>query len=50
MSTANAGWLFHQVQIGDPVITVGSKRRVEPGNGYSDWNLSYAQYARGSAL
>jgi lipoprotein-anchoring transpeptidase ErfK/SrfK len=50
MSTANAGWLFHQVQIGDPVVTVGSRRRVEPGNGYSDWNLSYAQYAKGSAL
>ena len=50
MSTANAGWLFRQVQIGDPVITVGSKRKVEPGNGYSDWNLSYAQYAKGSAL
>jgi lipoprotein-anchoring transpeptidase ErfK/SrfK len=50
MSTANAAWLFSQVLIGDPVVTVGSKRRVEDGNGYSDWNLSYARYAKGSAL
>jgi lipoprotein-anchoring transpeptidase ErfK/SrfK len=50
MSTGNAAWLFHQVQIGDPVVTVGSRRRVEDGNGYSDWNLSYAEYAKGSAL
>jgi lipoprotein-anchoring transpeptidase ErfK/SrfK len=50
MSTANARWLFDRVLIGDPVITTGSRRRVELGNGYADWNLSYAQYAKGSAL
>src|SRR5215217_5134945 len=50
MSTGNARWLFDQVLIGDPVITTGSRRRVELGNGYADWNLSYAQYAKGSAL
>jgi lipoprotein-anchoring transpeptidase ErfK/SrfK len=50
MSTGNARWLFNQVVIGDPVITTGSSRRVELGNGYADWNLSYAEYAKGSAL
>jgi len=50
MSTSNARWLFNQVLIGDPVITTGSRRRVESGNGYADWNLSYAEYAKGSAL
>ena len=50
MSTANARWLYNQVLIGDPVITTGSSRRVEFGNGYADWNLSYAEYAKGSAL
>ena len=50
MSTGNARWLFDQVLIGDPVITTGSRRRVELGNGYADWNLSYPQYAKGSAL
>jgi lipoprotein-anchoring transpeptidase ErfK/SrfK len=50
MSTGNARWLFNRVLIGDPVITTGSRRRVEMGNGYADWNLSYAEYAKGSAL
>jgi lipoprotein-anchoring transpeptidase ErfK/SrfK len=50
MSTANAAWLFNRTLIGDPVVTTGSSRGVEYGNGYSDWNMSYAQYKKGSAL
>ena len=50
MSNADAAWLYNNTLIGDPVITTGSNRRVEDGNGYSDWNLSYAQYKKGSAL
>jgi lipoprotein-anchoring transpeptidase ErfK/SrfK len=50
MSTGDAAWLFNRVLIGDPVITTGSSRGMEPGNGYGDWNLSYAQYKKGSAL
>jgi lipoprotein-anchoring transpeptidase ErfK/SrfK len=50
MSTGNAAWLFNRVLIGDPVITTGSSRGMESGNGYGDWNLSYAQYKKGSAL
>ena len=50
MSNGNAAWLYNNTLIGDPVITTGSSRRVEDGNGYSDWNLSFAQYKKGSAL
>jgi lipoprotein-anchoring transpeptidase ErfK/SrfK len=50
MSTADAAWLFHRTLIGDPVITTGSSRGMEYGNGYSDWNMSYAQYKKGSSL
>ena len=50
MSTGNAAWLFGQVLIGDPVVTTGSSRGLERGNGYTDWNISYSQYAKGSAL
>jgi lipoprotein-anchoring transpeptidase ErfK/SrfK len=50
MSTGNAAWLFGQVLIGDPVVTTGSSRGLERGNGYTDWNISYKQYAKGSAL
>jgi lipoprotein-anchoring transpeptidase ErfK/SrfK len=50
MSTRDASWLFHHTLIGDPVVTTGTSRRVEHGNGYSDWNISYARYKKGSAL
>jgi lipoprotein-anchoring transpeptidase ErfK/SrfK len=50
MSTGNAAWLFNRVLIGDPVVTTGSSRGMEPGNGYGDWNISYATYKKGSAL
>lgn len=38
---ADGKWLFSHVQAGDPVVTVGTKRRMELGNGYGDWNLSW---------
>jgi hypothetical protein len=50
MSNGNAAWLYSNTLIGDPVITTGTNRRIEDGNGWSDWNLSYAQYKKGSAL
>ena len=50
MSTGNAAWLFNRVLIGDPVVTTGSSSGMEPGNGYGDWNISYATYKKGSAL
>ena len=50
MSTGDAAWLFNRSLIGDPVVTTGSSRGVKYGNGYSDWNMSYAQYKKGSAL
>ncbi len=50
MSNADAGWLINNTLIGDPVVTTGTSRRMELWNGYGDWNLSYAQYKKGSAL
>ena len=50
MSTENAAWLFNRVQVGDPVVTTGSSRGLEKGNGYTDWNVSWSQYKKGSAL
>jgi lipoprotein-anchoring transpeptidase ErfK/SrfK len=50
MSTGDAAWLFSRSLIGDLVITTGTSRGMEYGNGYSDWNMSYAQYKEGSAL
>jgi lipoprotein-anchoring transpeptidase ErfK/SrfK len=50
MSTADAAWLFKRVQVGDPVVTTGSNRGLEKGNGYTDWDVSWSQYQKGSAL
>jgi lipoprotein-anchoring transpeptidase ErfK/SrfK len=50
MSTADAGWLYTRTLVGDPVITTGTSKHMELGNGYGDWNVSYKQYAKGSAL
>jgi lipoprotein-anchoring transpeptidase ErfK/SrfK len=50
MSVDNAGWLYENALIGDPVVTTGTSKSLEQGNGYADWNISYSQYKKGSAL
>lgn len=50
MSPANAIWLFNQSTVGDIVQVVGSPRTLEPGNGYTDWNVSWSEWTAGSAL
>ena len=50
MSTGDAAWLFSRVNIGDPVVTTGSSRGLEDGNGWTDWEMSFSQYRKGSAL
>jgi lipoprotein-anchoring transpeptidase ErfK/SrfK len=50
MSVADSQWLYEATLIGDPVVTTGSNRGIEQGNGYADWNISYAKFKKGSAL
>jgi lipoprotein-anchoring transpeptidase ErfK/SrfK len=50
MSTADADWLYHMSVRGDVVEYVGTDLSIEPGNGWSDWNLSWSDYRKGSAL
>ena len=50
MSTSNADWLYHMTVRGDVVTYTGTDRTIEPGNGYDDWNISWADYKAGSAL
>ena len=50
MSTDNAKWLFGIVKPGDPVVVTGTARGLEAGNGWTDWNVSYDQWKKGSAL
>ena len=50
MSLADAQWYFQQTLRGDPVIVTGTTRHMEPGNGWTDWNTTWAAYKAGSAL
>jgi len=50
MSTGNAAWLFSQVKVGDPVVVSGTAKPIERGNGYTDWNISFEEFKKFSAL
>src|SRR5262245_32159345 len=50
LSAANARWLFNRTKVGDPVTVTGTERRLEPGNGWTAWDLTWADYVKGSAL
>ncbi|WP_233604500.1 Ig-like domain-containing protein [Micromonospora sp. HM5-17] len=50
MSTENAKWLFNQTRVGDPVVIKGTERKLQNGNGWTDWNMSWEEYVKGSAL
>ncbi|RYJ04217.1 MAG: hypothetical protein EON52_16715 [Actinomycetales bacterium] len=50
MSTKDAAWVFAQSKRGDVVSYVGSPRRLEPGNGWTDWNRSWDEWLEGSAV
>jgi lipoprotein-anchoring transpeptidase ErfK/SrfK len=46
MSTANAKWLYDRSKVGDVVVYVHSRRSLEPGNGYTAWNVPFSTWSR----
>ncbi|WBB70610.1 Ig-like domain-containing protein [Micromonospora sp. WMMD812] len=50
VSMANGAWLFTNTRIGDPITVKGTERKLQNGNGWTDWNLSWDDYVKGSAL
>jgi len=50
MSMSNAEWLFHKTKLGDPVVVKGTERRLQYGNGWMDWTMSWDEYVKGSAI
>lgn len=51
MSPENAEWLFGFThRWGDPVTVEGTSRNWSDGDGWTDWNLDWEEYQRGSAL
>ena len=49
-SPADAQWFYNLSRRGDVVVVTGTPRRLESGNGWTDWNMSWSQWISGSAL
>jgi lipoprotein-anchoring transpeptidase ErfK/SrfK len=50
LSPSNARWLFGQTLIGDPITVTGTSDKLVYGNGWTPWNVSWKEFAKGSAL
>ena len=50
MSTSNAGWFYSISKPGDVIEYTGTDRQMTLDNGYGDWNTSFAEWKKGSAL
>ncbi|SCL20747.1 Lipoprotein-anchoring transpeptidase ErfK/SrfK [Micromonospora rhizosphaerae] len=50
VSMADGAWLFANTRIGDPITVKGTERKLQNGNGWTDWNMSWDEYVKGSAL
>jgi hypothetical protein len=50
VSMASGRWLFGKTLVGDPITVKGTERRLEPGNGWTAWSMSWSQFVAGSAL
>jgi lipoprotein-anchoring transpeptidase ErfK/SrfK len=50
VSTANGAWLFSNCKVGDLINVTGTARGLEKGNGWTDWNVSYDEFRKDSAL
>nr|WP_229715746.1 Ig-like domain-containing protein [Mangrovihabitans endophyticus] len=43
-------WLFSRTLMGDPITVSGTDRPLQNGNGWTDWNMSWSEYKKGSAI
>jgi lipoprotein-anchoring transpeptidase ErfK/SrfK len=50
VSPENADWLWHLVHIGDPVVVKGTEEGLPWGDGWTDWNVPWDEYVKGSAI
>jgi lipoprotein-anchoring transpeptidase ErfK/SrfK len=45
VSEKMGAWLFARTLVGDPITITGTGRKLRDGNGWTDWNQSWAQWA-----
>ena len=50
MSMADGKWFYENTNVGDVVKVVNSPRPLEPGNGYTAWNVPWSRWVAGSAV
>ncbi len=50
VSTANAKWIYENSLVGTPVNVINTPTHVAVGNGWTDWDVSWDTYIKGSAL
>jgi len=44
VSSSNAEWLFGLTLVGDPVTVRGTERGLDPGDGWTAWNVPWSEY------
>ncbi|MGR6319534.1 Ig-like domain-containing protein [Micromonospora soli] len=50
VSSTNADWLMGITHVGDLVTVKGTEVTLDAGNGWTAWNVSWDEFAKGSAL
>ncbi|MEU8261812.1 Ig-like domain-containing protein [Micromonospora sp. NPDC048999] len=50
VSSTDAHWLMSVTQVGDLVTVRGTEVKLDQGNGFTAWNVSWDDFAKGSAL
>jgi lipoprotein-anchoring transpeptidase ErfK/SrfK len=50
VAPSNARWLFDKTLIGDPITVRGTGDKLDIGNGWTAWDMSWKEFVKGSAL
>jgi len=50
VSEKMGAWLFGRTMMGDPITVSGTEEKLKQGNGWTDFNVSYAQWKKLSYL
>jgi hypothetical protein len=45
VSPSNAEWLFNLTLVGDPVTIRNTGSKLEPGDGWTAWDMSWPEFA-----
>lgn len=46
LSPANAKWLFDVTKVGDPITVRNTEHKLDPGDGWTAWNMSWEDYLK----